>query len=228
MVVSTVMSLGRSAWQRPQRWPLRDPPVSRAHPLPFGDNMGERQAEEHHHAGWASDWTNRAVPSLESIPIGQACRKRFISTILRESGKGCRLRLWIRTFDTLHLALPLLLSVSLLVGPPGLAASAALVSMRACGVWCPCEEGQHGRQAALVADAHPDCDGSHEAAQCDKAPCPDECPDCDCCPGLMCGLLPVVLSSLPAPTSSPELRTFSDTPAYGEVSGIFRPPRCLT
>ncbi len=151
---------------------------------------------------------------------------QFISTFPSETGNHQTLRLWIRTFDTLLLALPLLLSASLVVGPAELASSAALE--RACGVWCPCEEERHDKPAAHLADAHTDCEGSDEAAQSDKAPCPDDCPDCDCCPGLMGGLLTVVLSSLPWPASSPELHTFSDAPAYGEVSGIFRPPRSLT
>lgn len=143
--------------------------------------------------------------------------------------EGYDLRRWIRNIlDSSRLALILLLSVSVLVGPSGLTTSAALATMRACGVWCPCEEEQHEELDNYVVHDHADYEGSHESRQGDKVPCPEDCPDCDCCPGLMGGLLPVVVASHPVQTSSSEVHALSDSPAYGEVSGIFRPPRSLT
>lgn len=128
--------------------------------------------------------------------------------------------------NALRVAALWLLVVSVLTGPLGVGASVASAAMKTCGASCPCDEAQH---AEYVDDG---CEASREIAQGDETPCDDECPndcpDCNCCPGLMVGLVPVVVPGLPISASSLKLLTPPDAPAYGDVSRVFRPPRSLT
>ena len=124
-----------------------------------------------------------------------------------------------------------LVVASVLAGPIG--ASVASASMKTCGVSCPCDEAQHAEHAE--AESHDSSDGCDdigavdhdEGAPCDDE-CPDDCPECSCCRGLMAGLLSTVVPGLPGARTSSKLLAPPEAPANGDTSGVFRPPRSLT
>ena len=137
--------------------------------------------------------------------------------------------------DALRGASLSLLAVSLLAGPLGLGFSGASAAQKTCGVSCPCDEEEHGEDAhaeeAHAEEAHADdgCDRSHEVpcgadAPCDDT-CPDDCPECSCCAGLMVGLAPAPVPILLGAISFAKRFDSPDVPKNGDASGIFRPPR---
>jgi hypothetical protein len=123
-----------------------------------------------------------------------------------------------------------LLLVSVFASPFGLGASAASAGKKACGVSCPCAEAEQAQEEAHSDDC---CGNRQKAASPDETPCddacPDDCTDCKCCPGLMVGLIPIVIAAgLPDTLPSSKLLPPLDVPANGYDSGIFRPPRSLS
>ena len=131
--------------------------------------------------------------------------------------------------NALRVAALWLLVVAVFAGPLGVGAFVASAATKTCGVSCPCDEEEHAEEDAHSND---DCDGSREVACGDETPCdeecPDDCPDCNCCPGLMIGLIPIVVPGLPGALSSSKFFVPPDARASGKIPDVFRPPRSLT
>ena len=85
-----------------------------------------------------------------------------------------------------------------------------------CGGACPCE-------AVLAEDHHED----HEDEGCpgERAPCPPDCGDCDCCPGVVAAIVgeQLAISRLAPNGASPP--AFEDHLTAGELGRVFRPPK---
>ena len=130
-----------------------------------------------------------------------------------------------------------LLVVSVLFGPAGLGASAALAAAsKTCGVSCPCDEAGHDDHIDVHgegADANP-CAGEHATEPvhdvgdpCNDE-CPEDCPDCGCCLGAAMPMILVPAAPGGRPSMSARTGAKVDSPASGVCAAFFRPPRSLT
>jgi hypothetical protein len=120
-----------------------------------------------------------------------------------------------------HVPAVWLLVVSVFLGPTALGASFALAAdSKTCGASCACDDIAYDDHAVEAAE--------HDTGAPNKEDCPDDCPECSCCPGLIIGLLPFVLPFLPDTNSSFNLVAPSDACFTGDIQGVYRPPRSLT
>lgn len=140
------------------------------------------------------------------------------------------------TFATLRAAAAWLLMASVLVGPLGIGASVASAAAKTCGVSCPCEDVDVSAHADDASDgeactcADTDEPSHAEAERHDEFhadACPDDCPDCNCCPGVMLGVVGVVAPRPSLPSHVYRISAPPEAPALGASSCVFRPPRSL-
>jgi hypothetical protein len=120
-----------------------------------------------------------------------------------------------------HVPAVWLLVVSVFFGPMGLGASFAFAAdSKTCDASGACDDAAHVDPAVVG-------DGNDTGAP-NKEDCPDDCPECSCCPGLIVGLSPFVLPFLPDTNSSFNLFAPPDACFNGDIQGVYRPPRSLT
>jgi hypothetical protein len=126
-----------------------------------------------------------------------------------------------------------MLAIAMLIGPLGLGRSVAIAAVDACGgTTCPCDadpdvDQTDGEPSSCIHNGEQGGDGDsvgcdHDA---DQEQCPEGCPNCGCCPGLVASLASAVVSMLPVAGFPSELDVSLRSPATASVSGVFRPPR---
>ena len=139
--------------------------------------------------------------------------------------------------DALRVAAVWLLVVSVFFGPAGLGGSTGFAaSSKSCGASCPCDdaavddhEGDHAEHAeADPCDDDVHADSEHDDGDPCKDECPDDCPNCRCCPGIAMAVLPLPVASSTATCTSSRMLAPIDAPASGACTDVFRPPRSLT
>ena len=125
-----------------------------------------------------------------------------------------------------------LVVVSMLVGPMGMNMSVALA--KTCGVSCPCDDAHASDDGDHVShrDAHHDAGESdhHDEGPVDDdgaEDCPDDCPDCDCCSGVVLAVVPLSTPSVQAPYCSFEAPRPPEAQPVGAIFDVYRPPRSL-
>ncbi len=72
-------------------------------------------------------------------------------------------------------------------------------------------------------DGCPDGDGCRDHDP--DGPCPPDCDDCSCCPGVIIAVMPIRLACLERPPARVTHHIGSGAPARGIFGRIFRPPR---
>ncbi len=128
-----------------------------------------------------------------------------------------------------HPAVHWLLVAAMVAGLLSTGAFIALGAASPCGVSCPCDGEKDAQEAKTETHANCGCDENNEGTQSNEVPCnekcPDDCPDCNCCSGLMVGLTTTLVPVLPPHAFSPNLLNPHEVPTYGYKLGIYRPPR---
>lgn len=130
------------------------------------------------------------------------------------------------TCDIAHirrLVAMLLLIVSVLLGPGGLGGWTVFASA------CPCDDAMQTDHASEYTEADPcDDDKRTDSGHDNDDECPDDCPDCDCCPGLGLAVLSLPMTRCATSWCAALMLAPVDASATGASIGVFRPPRSLT